>query len=111
MPEITLEDEIEAVRSALHLRDHWVAMNQPNSTLWLENKARADALRRALARLEASRWRPISEAPPEHALLLLCDSDVLAGVFSGSHAALERTGATHWMLAPSPPSAASEDTK
>src|SRR6188508_1593427 len=62
MPEITLEDEIEAVRSALHLRDHWVAMNQPNSTIWLENKKRADALRSALARLEASRWRPIAEA-------------------------------------------------
>lgn len=51
------DEMIEAVRSALSLREHWLAMNAPRSTLWLENKARADALRAVLAQLEASRWR------------------------------------------------------
>lgn len=52
------EEMIDAVCSALHLREHWLSMNKPDSTIWRENKARLNALRAVLQRLEASRWRP-----------------------------------------------------
>src|SRR6187551_1535212 len=122
MPEITLEDEIEAVRSALHLRDHWVAMNQPNSTIWLENKKRADALRSALARLEASRWRAIKEAGEGKMLIAYKDNAGNPVVAIGNNLATQERGGwfavgdyytkrvypSHFMPLPPPPSTTSE---
>lgn len=87
MSEVTREAMIDALRRSLN---------------WGISREDLPALRAILREIEAGGWRPISEAPPEHKLLFLCDNDVVAGVFSGSHAALEQTGATHWMLAPSP---------
>lgn len=64
---------------------------------------------KGLAQLEASRWRPIAEAPPEHELIVLLH-ECEVSFFEGSHASLEQTGATHWTTLPSLPATASEDT-
>ena len=51
------------------------------------------------------RWLPIENAPPEHELILMYGPGWLGNVslFTGSHASIERTGATHWMPLPHPP--------
>ena len=113
----TDDDAIAAVRSALHLREHWLSMNEPGSTIWLENKARADALRLALSRLEASRWRPIDEHAKNDVCILWREKgidpfigywdDQFSGWFSLAGAYVMESAPTHYLplsVLPNPPS-------
>ena len=71
----TIAEMVAAVRSALMLREHWLSMNEPGSTIWLENKSRAGALRAAVAAL--SSLSPLIEAARREAYedaALTCDN-------------------------------------
>jgi hypothetical protein len=68
MPEITLEDEIEAVRAIVDRTERFCMRHprRPDAPPVPDTAERElAAMKAVLARLEASRWRPISEAPPE----------------------------------------------
>lgn len=61
---IPIEEQIAAVRRCAEAHEQWLATVGSHPTAE-EARGRSDlaALRAALATLEASRWRPISEAP------------------------------------------------
>jgi len=104
---VTLEEEIAALRYAVER----FAKEYREDDFSISGPTRQEiaALRSALARLEASRWRPIAEAPPEHEMLLLWGEEGME-FFAGSHTSFEMmTGVTHWQFAPSPPATTSEE--
>lgn len=124
MPDPTPE-MIAAVQGCIWQAEYRGGPYPKGSTLWREAQAKVDALRSVLAHLEASRWRPIAEAPRDRPVLVwdkrtgecraaeLCTSIeegdtawVYARRFSweGEPAlAFVAHEPTHWMPLPSPP--------